>query len=283
MRNVVIRTFSLAALLVSLIFLLSFPALRPAEAADRVRIEAFLNVTGFDVALDSVALSAKSAPRMLGLEAADFGIEWTRMANSVFETKLMRSLATDILEQTLDDEMLHDAVDFYASDLGQRLVEAENVSNSLDDEIKRDEGERLVARLVSEDPGRLELYKRMNAAIGGPEPALRALQEIQVRFLLAASAAGVIDLKVDIDELRATIRSQEGEMLLSIQRASLAGAAYTYQSFSDADIEAYCEALETPSMRRVYELLNAVQYEITADRFEALAVKMAELQPQQDL
>ena len=36
-------------------------------------------------------------------------------------------------------------------------------------------------------------------------------------------------------------------------------------------------------MQKVYQLLNAVQYEITANRFEVLAQKMAGLQPQQDL
>jgi len=36
-------------------------------------------------------------------------------------------------------------------------------------------------------------------------------------------------------------------------------------------------------MARVYELMNAVQYEIMANRFEVLAARMAELQPAQEL
>ncbi len=36
-------------------------------------------------------------------------------------------------------------------------------------------------------------------------------------------------------------------------------------------------------MQEVYELLNAVQYHIMADRFEHLAGRMAGLQPAQDL
>ena len=46
-----------------------------ARAADRDRIEAFLEVTGFDVALDSIASSASAAPQMLGLEAEQFGAD----------------------------------------------------------------------------------------------------------------------------------------------------------------------------------------------------------------
>ncbi len=36
-------------------------------------------------------------------------------------------------------------------------------------------------------------------------------------------------------------------------------------------------------MQEVYELLNAVQYEITANRFEELARRLADLTPAQDI
>jgi len=72
-------------------------------------------------------------------------------------------------------------------------------------------------------------------------------------------------------------------MRLEIQKSALAGSAYTYRDFSDGDIETYAEALEHPDMKQVYELLNAVQYEIMANRFEVLAVRMAEMHPSQDI
>ncbi|MEM9870775.1 MAG: hypothetical protein AAF822_05925, partial [Pseudomonadota bacterium] len=69
----------------------------------------------------------------------------------------------------------------------------------------------------------------------------------------------------------------------SIADGAMTGAAYTYQSFSDVEVLAYVEALEHPKMREVYDLMNAVQYEIMANRFEALAVWMQDLQPSQEL
>ena len=71
--------------------------------------------------------------------------------------------------------------------------------------------------------------------------------------------------------------------LLAMQMSGLANAAYTYRDFSDADILTYAEALEHPDMAQLYELMNAVQYEIMADRFEVLAWRMAKLHPGQDL
>ena len=123
----------------------------------------------------------------------------------------------------------------------------------------------------------------MNKAIDSAGNSVRAIQEIQYRFLLAASAAGVVDLKVDPDELRAMLLEDEPRLRRALQESALTGAAYTYRDFSDADLEAYAEALEHPAMQRVYELLNAVQYEIMANRFEVLAARMGTLQSGQDI
>ena len=99
-----------------------------AAAADRDRLQAFLSVTGFDVALESIKLSAGDAPRMLGLEAADFGESWSRLTDEVFDVDVMKGMALDILGRTLSDEALSHGAEFYATDLGQRLVEAERVA-----------------------------------------------------------------------------------------------------------------------------------------------------------
>ncbi|WP_050930414.1 DUF2059 domain-containing protein [Aestuariivita boseongensis] len=269
----------LLASLAALIF-----ALAPARAADRDRLEAFLHVTGFDVALESIKLSAGAAPDMLGIDPGIFGSEWTRVSRDVFDVPLMHDMALDILEETLSDDLLTHAADFYASPLGQRLVEVENASHLReDDEAKRDEGRALVGQWVQEGNPRLETIKRMNAAIDSTGSGARAFQEIRYRFLIAASAAGVLELRVDPDDLRALLARDEDRLRLALQESGLANAAYTYQSFSDADLVAYAEALEHPMMQEVYVLMNAVQYEIMANRFEVLATRMAELQPGQEL
>ena len=256
----------------------------PARAADRDRIEAFLATTGFDVALDSIALSAENAPRMLGREAGDFGAQWTRLAERVFDTQVMHNMAVSILAETLDQDDLMNAVEFYASPLGERLVEAENASHQVTDRAaKLDRGEALFAQLVAEGSPKVELYQRMNDAISSDDASVRAVEEIQVRFLMAASAAGVLERRLDEAALRAALAAGRDELRTDLRRNALAGAAYTYDAFDADELERYAEALEDPAMRRVYELLNAVQHEIMANRFEVLATEMADLAPQQEL
>ncbi len=255
-----------------------------AQAADRARLEAFLEVTGFDVALESIKLSAGTAPEMIGLEADAFGSEWTRLTRQVFDVKLMHDLAIDILEQTLDDKQLNHAADFYASDLGQRLVEAENASHLHEDEaLKTEMGEAIIAGLNSIESPRLDYLERMTKASGSAETGVRAIQEIQVRFLMAAAGAGVIALQMEEPDLRELLKRDEDALRQAIDESALSGAAFTYQSFSDEEVLDYAKALEHEDMRKVYELMNAVQYEIMANRFEALAAAMSHLQPSEEL
>ena len=278
------RVLKLISLLVfTAVMMASFNA-SAAQAKDRAEVERFLNVTGFDVSLDSIRLSAKSAPMMLGLDADDFGYQWTLLANDIFASEIMREMALDMLSEALSAELLEHAVGFYASELGERLVEVENASHLSDDnELKSESGEAIVDGLIRIGSPRIELLKRMNAASDAAGTSVRAIQEVQVRFLMAAAGAGVIELSLDEADLREMLRNEESELRFSLQASGLAGAAYTYQAFSDSEVEEYTKALENPKMQKIYDLMNAVQFSIMADRYEELAVRMATLQPSEDL
>lgn len=255
-----------------------------ARAADRVELERFLQVTGFDVALESIRLSADSAPQMLGLDAGDFGSEWSRLVGEVFDTTLMHDMALDILGETLSDDLLDHAAEFYASDLGQKLVAVENKAHMTeDDALKTESGAEIIAGLQGINSPRVAILERLNAASDVEGTAVRAIQEVQIRFLMAAAGAGVIELQMDEADLRAAMEAQAAEMGQRIAANALATAAYTYQAFSDTDLAAYADALEHPKMQKVYSLMNAVQYEIMANRFEAVAARLSAMQPSQDI
>ncbi|MEL6913036.1 MAG: DUF2059 domain-containing protein [Pseudomonadota bacterium] len=255
----------------------------PGQAADRAKLAAFMEVTGFDVALDSLRLSAGQAPSMLGLSEENFGADWTRLADDVFASAGLRSDALDILEQTMDDDMLNHAADFYASDLGQRLVAAENEAHMDDSEQSRLIGEELAAELIADDSPKIQYFKDMSSAIGSIENSIRSVTEVQVRFLMAAQGAGLLDTEWNEEELRTVLLSRAEEMEQAMIVGSVTNAAYTYRDFSAEEMRAYLEALREPLMQRVYELMNAVQFQLQADRFEILAARMVDLYPQQDI
>ncbi|QFT59974.1 hypothetical protein FIU94_14175 [Sulfitobacter sp. THAF37] len=266
------------------VLLLMSALVPPAQAADEAKLREYLEVTGFDVALESIRLSADSAPEMLGIEADAFGSEWSRLVSEVFATDIMHEMALTILGETLSDELLTHAADFYATDLGQRLVAVENDSHmEEEDGLKTESGAAIMQGLERIDSPRIDLLERLTTATDADGASLRAIQEVQVRFLMAAAAAGVIELQMDEPDLREAMRSQEDEMRTALAASALTNAAYTYQAFSDAEVEAYAEALEDPRMQEVYALMNAVQYEIMANRFEAVAARLSDMQPSTDL
>ena len=269
----------------SLLLLIGLTSLAtPSKAADPERVAAFLEVTGFDVALESIRLSADSAPQMLGMDADDFGSEWSRLVTEVFATHIMHDMALEILGNTLSDDLLSHAADFYASDLGARLVEVENKSHMVEEEgLKSESGTQIIDGLVRIGSPRVEILNRLNAASNVEDSSIRAIQEVQIRFLIAAASAGVIELQMEEPDLREAMRGQQDELRTSIRANALATAAYTYQAFSDDEVAAYAAALENPQMQEVYALMNAVQYEIMANRYEAVAQRLADMQPSQDL
>lgn len=282
MRMVAKSVFQLLAIPL-IVLAMAAPAAR-AEAPTRANLEAFLEVTGFDVALESIRLSADAAPQMLGIAAEDFGSEWQRLVGEVFETQLMHGMAMDILQETLSAELLAHAAEFYASDLGQRLVVVENSAHMVEEDgLKSESGGQIIEGLRRIDSPRIAILERLNRASGSEDVALQSIQEVQIRFLMAAAAADVIDLQMDEPDLRAAMRAQEQELRDNLRVSAMEGAAFTYQAFSDAEMVAYAEALEHPDMQQVYALMNAVQYEIMANRFEAVAERLRLMQPSQDL
>ncbi|MEL6994810.1 MAG: DUF2059 domain-containing protein [Pseudomonadota bacterium] len=254
-----------------------------AQGSDPERLEAFMEVTGFDVAMDSIALAAGDAPLMLGMSASDFGTSWTQLADEVFDTELMNDMAVEILSATLSDDLLTHAAEFYASDLGRRLVEVENASHLADDDVKQAQGTDIVARGLETGDLRIEILQDLNTAVDSSGTAVRAVQEIQVRFLMAASNSGVLEQVLDETALRAALKENEAALRVDLQTSALANAAFTYRDIPEDDLQAYLEALEHPDMQQVYELMNAVQYEVMANRFELLGARMAELHPGEEL
>ncbi len=253
------------------------------QAADRERLREFLEVTGFDVAIASIQLDAMSGPALAGEVPQAFGADWTRMAEVIFDPDSMIDRAIDMMQTVMPDHLVDHGIDFYGSDLGQRLVAVENASQMEESELTAEGGAALLEMLAESDPARLARLRAFSRATGSADNAIRALIEVQLRYLVAASRAGIIKLRVDETELRLMLQAQTGEMRAQMEQAGLLSAAWTYRDLSTADLERYTEALENEKMRQIYEILNAVQFELMAERYERLAAALADLHPQQDI
>ncbi|MEC7761644.1 MAG: hypothetical protein VX874_07015 [Pseudomonadota bacterium] len=252
-------------------------------AADRETSREFLEVTGFDVAITSMQEGAMNGPGIAGADPDAFGSEWVRLSRQVFEPDAMIEDTLDMMEAIMPQELVDHGMAFYGSDLGQRLVAAENAAHVVSDERQMAEGEMIVTHLADDNPERIEEYRKMTTAIGGVEQSTRAIIEIQLRYTMAAMAAGASDFQYSEAELREMLSRQTDQLEAAISTSGVFGSAYVYQDFTDDEVVAYREALEDPQMQQVYEILNGIQYEIMGDRYEELAARLAELTPQTDI
>lgn len=255
----------------------------PAAAADRGKLRAFLDITGYDVVIESLQLGAMAGPGMTGDMPDAFGRQYGRLAEEVFDPAEMVERALDILVAVMPDGLVDAGADLYASDLGQRLVAVENAAHMTDGATKYEEGMALVAAMAEENPARLDLLRAMDAAIDSGNTGRRAMVEIQVRFLLAAMAAGASDLEMTETELRDMLMQQAVEAAPRTEALALMSNAWTYRDITDDDLAAYVAALESPGIRGVYEVLNATQFQIMIERYELLGTRLSELRPEQEL
>ena len=253
-----------------------------ATAADRDELRRFLEVTGFDVAIVSMQQGAMAGPGLAGDAPDAFGDQWVKLAEEVFDPDLMLERALDMMEAVMPDELVAHGMEFYGSDLGARLAQAENESHMTPDDERYATGDRLLAEMLEDNPGRAEDLRAMANAVGGVDNSVRAVIEIQVRYMMAASAQDA-EAAWSEAELRALLAEQVPEMRTNIEVFSLLGSVYAYRDFTDEEVAAYLAALRHPLMQQVYEVLNAVQYEVMAERYEALAARLDELSPQQDI
>lgn len=252
-------------------------------AADRDTSREFLEVTGFDVAITSMQESAMNGPGIAGADPDQFGYQWERLAEEVFDPEAMIDQTLDMMEAIMPQELVDHGIAFYGSPLGQRLVAAENAAQGVAGDEQLAEGELIVTELVDENPARLNEYRLMNEAIGGPEQSARAIIEVQVRYLMASANAGASDIRFSETELREILNRQSDRLEQSIETSSVLAAAYVYRDFEDSEIVAYREALEAPEMQQVYEILNGIQNEIMGERYAELATRLADVAPQTDI
>lgn len=271
------------ALAAAFLLVLTSNSFAAGSSADRAKLRAFLEITGFDVAIESLQQGAMAGPGLAGDAPNEFGSEWVRLAEEIFAPDEMIERTLDMMEAIMPEDLVDHGAAFYASDLGQRLVAIENAAHMTPDDIKYAEAEKIVAALIEQNSPRLDAFKAMNAAVGGIENSVRSVIEIQARYFLAAMAAGSMDLDMSEADLRGMLNAQADNIRQNVKAYAVLGAAFAYRDLSDEDLAAYVTALEHPKMRQVYEILNAIQFEVMAERYERLATALAGLAPQQDI
>lgn len=162
---------------------------------------------------------------------------------SAFDSRRIQARLVRDLESDLAGTELQAVNDWYESDLGQRLSRAESDS-ALPAAWESMTSEAGALRRQYDGSRRHQLYKRYDQALGASERAVETAMAVQLQLAEALAALSEGDTTQSVqDQVRANRPMIEQQISDQVYLAYL----YTYQSFSDQELEQYLAFLESPA------------------------------------
>ncbi|MEX0969053.1 MAG: hypothetical protein WD046_01260 [Paracoccaceae bacterium] len=263
----------LKPLLTALALLL--PASLQAEPARN--IAELLHASGVDVSYGTLGDVMANGASEVGLNI-DAASAWRRAALTAFDGGLVIDQLVIALQSRHRMEDFSEAAAFFDSPLGRHVTLAENAAQKItDDGLVAAEGGAIMARLLSEDPARIALYRRMVEESGFLETALASTMSMNLAMVTGMQASGLMPFSMSQDEIIAMLNEQRGAIAAELERAIYIQTAFTYAEISDEDMEAYADFLTGPVGLGFYAALNVAISEVLNARARDFGEIFAEL------
>lgn len=211
-----------------------------------------LRSAGFGDLFLAFGQSIAGSPRQQGVTDERFLRAWERGATTAFGTGSLDDELAARLGGTLDPAELTGIADFLASPLGVRVASLEHATQTVPADAQLDvlaKGQILYWRIS--DLRRAQLDELMH--LSGAEVSLALITES-----LRAAAVGLHmardtgDLDVPWEEIDDGVNLQLSGMKDRLVEATRATFAYTYESLSDGELEAYLAFLRAPAAQKFY-------------------------------
>ncbi len=239
----------------------------------------FLAVTGFDQTVVSLKLNVMHAPHVFGMQRSRLQADWLAVVEVIFdETDMLKRLEAKLANSLTENSQLF-AVEFYGSDLGRRIADAE--SKALDPFQSDDQNAKATAMFFDGRPDRRSKLHDLKTVTETLAHSFQVFTLVQTSFLKAAKVAGVQNDVYDTEKLETFATSDLSTFTISLTERALVQAAGTYRAFSDDDLDIYLAALQDKNMREAYRLVNEVLIHLLIDRLNAVAKELSKLKKAQ--
>ncbi len=235
--------------------------------------EQLLNQTGIDGLLFHYPQMVKSGVRQR--------IERTGASSQVadsFGTLIDRSFKPDLLtrhvsaslESQFSEAELKTLLDWYGSELGQRIVSAEMTS------VSRGEYESLeqvMERLQVQYRGseREKLFPAFDRATYATQMMVDNATSVQVSMAAALTRLVKGPGMPTFEELRDIIEARKLSLRGPVGQKVYLNYLYTYQDVSNSDLERYIRFARSELGERFFSVLNTAVYEVLNDQAEQLS------------
>lgn len=255
-----------------------------AGTAGHARTEALLRAVGVDSYLAGFADEIGGADNPMAESFSDISEAWTAAARENFQTEAMFADVTEAMAGGLDAGQMAALEAFYSSPLGLEITAMEVAAQRAEMALQvKTEGADILRGLIAREDPRLEQLTQLIEALAAVETGLAMAESLNHAVLSGMSASGQMPYKLSSGQIDAMVAAQRGLMRGAIQEQLFVSMAYSYQTLSDDDLDAYIAFLQTDAGRAFYGRLLASTEAVIGARAHRFGARLMELQATEQL
>lgn len=207
---------------------------------------------------------------------------WNAQIARIYDVKRMRAIVLDRITREFDGQAADRLIDFYNSDLGQRVIVQEiKARRAMVDPDIEQAARDTYQTLLHDDHPRTQLVARFIASGDLLERNLSSALNSTFHYYRGLRDGGALD-KSEQDLLR-DVWAQEDESRADIHEWLYGFLLLAAQPFSDAELTSYVETMEGPQGRKLNQALFVAFDAMYNDISYALGLLSAQELTRQDL
>ena len=176
------------------------------------------------------------------------------------------------LAKSLETEDIEVMIEWYESDLGQRILQAERNAATTEGALEM----LAQAETLTQNTDRVEIAVRFEEALGTTELLLE-IQEFAAMGVLASMMTALNpDHNLDLDDYRSQIQTSIQETRAALGQLVILSTVYTYRDIDDASLASFEAFVKLPANKR---FINGVKTGLVPGLTKALKAWVADLIP----
>jgi len=258
----------------------------PARAEVAPEVEALLDAMDMRELLEVMHLEGQDYGTMLEDELfpGRGGAAWSAIVSQTYDPTVMYDRFASRFSDELEGEDVARMTDFFASDIGQRIVAYEITAREalLEDGIEEAAQETLRVREAEDDP-RLALVREFVEANDLVESNVMGAMNANYAFYVGLMDGNAFPRQMGEQDILTDVWSQEEEIRADTEEWVHSYLLMAYQPLSDEDLQTYIDMARTPEGRALNRALFAAFDEVFTDISATLGLAAARFIAGQDI
>jgi hypothetical protein len=242
----------------------------PAASASPEAARRLVEIAGVAAMLDSLDRSLRVPPPEVAGDRTPLAEHWAEAAERHLRLSDLIGDLVDGVAASLPDTDAEGLAAYYSAGLGLRVTEMEKAAQAGMERPERvAEGREIMARMVDDDPARVDVLKALEARFDAVESGTAMALNMSFAMVSGMVASGRLPAKMSDAELLALIQRTAPAVRASVTDQFYSAAALTYRDLPTAELRTYVDFLGTPPARAFYAAINSTLERVLEERMRA--------------